>query len=74
MATIGAIRTALATRLAASDTDLRVYERIAEGMQMPCAAILPPTPVDGPYATFGGNAFDTYPVLLVVQETQQVGL
>jgi hypothetical protein len=68
MATLSSIRTALATRLQTADaTDLRVYERIAEGMQMPCVALLYAGPVDGPYATFGGNAYDEFTALLVTQ-------
>jgi hypothetical protein len=67
MATIAAIRTALAARLQAADSGLRVYERLAEGMVPPCLALLYEGPVDGPYATFGGDAYDEYVALVVVQ-------
>lgn len=66
MATIAAIRTALQTRLA-TITGLRVYERFPDTMMSPGAAILFEGHADGPYATFGGDAYDRFVVLLAVQ-------
>lgn len=71
MATIGAIRTGLKTRLE-TIAGWTVYDAWPEQPVTPAAWVHYIGPVDGPYATLGGNAYDEFEVLVAV--TRGAGL
>lgn len=66
MATIGAIRDALATRLTTAISGFRVKDTTPSTVIPPVAVIRYKGPVDGAYATFGGNAYDEFEIAVLV--------
>lgn len=68
MATLAQIRAGLKVRLA-TVTGLECYEHLPDTLNVPGAAVHYLGPVDGPYATFGGNAYDEFLILLAVGAT-----
>ena len=68
MATLATIRAALVTRLeTAIGSPLRVSPTVPEMWVFPAAVIAYLGPVEGPYATLGGNAYDDFGITFAVQ-------
>ena len=65
MATITAIRTGLQTRLA-TISGLRAQDVVPDTAIPPAAIIRYMGPVDGPYATIGGDSYDEFEITVVV--------
>ena len=65
MATIADIRSGIQVRLA-TITSLRAKATPTDTMVPPCAIVRYVGPVDGPYATLGGDSYDEFEITVVV--------
>lgn len=67
MATLAAVRAALVTRLSASLAGTRIHAMLPEMLIPPFVAVLYLRPVEDPHATFAGDAYDEFSLLVGVQ-------